>query len=69
MTYSTSSPSGQLVSGDPMHYLRKASRSGSPARSARCWARCSPCWPPWFPYVLTLAVAMFAISTIITWGY
>ncbi|WP_372495466.1 alanine/glycine:cation symporter family protein [Saccharopolyspora soli] len=24
---------------------------------------------PWFPYVLTLAVAMFAISTIITWGY
>ncbi|MCX2728646.1 alanine/glycine:cation symporter family protein [Saccharopolyspora sp. NFXS83] len=24
---------------------------------------------PWFPYVLTLAVALFAISTIITWGY
>lgn len=24
---------------------------------------------PWFPYVLTFAVAMFAISTMITWGY
>ncbi|MCF6525598.1 sodium:alanine symporter family protein [Streptomyces sp. JJ36] len=24
---------------------------------------------PWFPYVLTLAVLLFAISTIITWGY
>jgi alanine or glycine:cation symporter, AGCS family len=24
---------------------------------------------PWFPYVLTLAVALFALSTIITWGY
>jgi AGCS family alanine or glycine:cation symporter len=24
---------------------------------------------PWFPYVLTLAVALFAISTIITWSY
>ena len=24
---------------------------------------------PWFPYVLALAVALFAISTIITWGY
>ncbi|OZM71317.1 D-alanine glycine permease [Amycolatopsis antarctica] len=24
---------------------------------------------PWFPYVLTIAVALFAISTIITWGY
>ncbi|MEY8040702.1 alanine/glycine:cation symporter family protein [Saccharopolyspora cebuensis] len=24
---------------------------------------------PWFPYVLTVAVALFAISTIITWGY
>jgi AGCS family alanine or glycine:cation symporter len=24
---------------------------------------------PWFPYILALAVAMFAISTIITWGY
>jgi AGCS family alanine or glycine:cation symporter len=24
---------------------------------------------PWFPYVLTVAVALFAVSTIITWGY
>ena len=24
---------------------------------------------PWFPYVLAFAVAMFAISTILTWGY
>jgi alanine or glycine:cation symporter, AGCS family len=24
---------------------------------------------PWFPYVLTLSVAPFAISTMITWGY
>ncbi|WP_219416097.1 alanine/glycine:cation symporter family protein [Pseudonocardia nigra] len=24
---------------------------------------------PWFPYVLALAVTLFAISTIITWGY
>lgn len=24
---------------------------------------------PWFPIVLTLAVALFAISTMITWGY
>jgi len=24
---------------------------------------------PWFPYVLTLAVLLFAFSTIITWGY
>lgn len=24
---------------------------------------------PWFPYVLTLAVALFALSTMITWGY
>lgn len=24
---------------------------------------------PWFPYVLTLAVALFALSTLITWGY
>lgn len=24
---------------------------------------------PWFPYVLTVAVALFAFSTIITWGY
>jgi alanine or glycine:cation symporter, AGCS family len=24
---------------------------------------------PWFPYVLTVAVVLFAISTIITWGY
>ena len=24
---------------------------------------------PWFPYVLTVAVALFAISTMITWGY
>ncbi|RZQ64576.1 alanine/glycine:cation symporter family protein [Amycolatopsis suaedae] len=24
---------------------------------------------PWFPYVLTVAVVLFAVSTIITWGY
>ncbi|WP_253864375.1 alanine/glycine:cation symporter family protein [Prauserella halophila] len=24
---------------------------------------------PWFPYVLTVAVVLFAISTMITWGY
>ncbi|MDU0290937.1 alanine/glycine:cation symporter family protein [Saccharothrix longispora] len=24
---------------------------------------------PWFPYVLTLAVVLFAVSTIITWSY
>ncbi|MBK1784733.1 alanine/glycine:cation symporter family protein [Prauserella cavernicola] len=24
---------------------------------------------PWFPYVLTLAVVLFALSTLITWGY
>src|SRR5690606_39394215 len=24
---------------------------------------------PWFPYVLTLAVALFAVSTMITWCY
>ncbi|MGB6183270.1 MAG: alanine/glycine:cation symporter family protein [Rhodococcus sp. (in: high G+C Gram-positive bacteria)] len=24
---------------------------------------------PWFPYVLTLAVALFALSTVITWAY
>ncbi|NMI00308.1 alanine/glycine:cation symporter family protein [Pseudonocardia acidicola] len=24
---------------------------------------------PWFPYVLAVAVALFAVSTIITWGY
>ncbi|MCM1973906.1 MULTISPECIES: alanine/glycine:cation symporter family protein [Streptomyces] len=24
---------------------------------------------PWFPYVLTLAVMLFAISTVLTWGY
>ncbi|MFC7344649.1 alanine/glycine:cation symporter family protein [Saccharopolyspora griseoalba] len=24
---------------------------------------------PWFPYVLTVAVVLFAISTLITWGY
>lgn len=24
---------------------------------------------PWFPYVLTVAVALFALSTLITWGY
>ncbi|MGW0734153.1 alanine/glycine:cation symporter family protein [Streptomyces sp. NPDC002851] len=24
---------------------------------------------PWFPYVLTLAVLLFAFSTILTWGY
>ncbi|QUH02032.1 alanine:cation symporter family protein [Saccharopolyspora erythraea] len=24
---------------------------------------------PWFPYVLTIAVVLFAVSTIITWGY
>ncbi|MFF5985669.1 alanine/glycine:cation symporter family protein [Prauserella flavalba] len=24
---------------------------------------------PWFPYVLTIAVVLFALSTIITWGY
>ena len=24
---------------------------------------------PWFPYVLTLAVALFALSTLITWAY
>ncbi|GLZ45192.1 alanine glycine permease [Actinomycetospora sp. NBRC 106375] len=24
---------------------------------------------PWFPYVLTLAVALFAVSTMLTWGY
>ncbi|GAB3287531.1 alanine/glycine:cation symporter family protein [Parasphingorhabdus pacifica] len=24
---------------------------------------------PWFPYVLTFAVALFAVSTILTWGY
>ncbi|HXV93861.1 MAG TPA: alanine/glycine:cation symporter family protein [Pseudonocardia sp.] len=24
---------------------------------------------PWFPYVLTLAIALFAISTLITWAY
>jgi AGCS family alanine or glycine:cation symporter len=24
---------------------------------------------PWFPYVLTVAVALFALSTIITWAY
>ncbi|EHR63849.1 alanine/glycine:cation symporter family protein [Saccharomonospora cyanea] len=24
---------------------------------------------PWFPYILTIAVALFAISTMITWGY
>jgi alanine or glycine:cation symporter, AGCS family len=24
---------------------------------------------PWFPYVLTVAVALFALSTMITWAY
>ncbi|MEU3898760.1 alanine/glycine:cation symporter family protein [Streptomyces sp. NPDC045251] len=24
---------------------------------------------PWFPYILTLAVLLFAISTVLTWGY
>ncbi|HWM01238.1 MAG TPA: alanine:cation symporter family protein, partial [Actinophytocola sp.] len=24
---------------------------------------------PWFPYVLTLAIALFAVSTMLTWGY
>ncbi|MFC4005446.1 alanine/glycine:cation symporter family protein [Prauserella oleivorans] len=24
---------------------------------------------PWFPYILTVAVALFALSTTITWGY
>ncbi|WP_338888880.1 alanine:cation symporter family protein [Rhodococcus sovatensis] len=24
---------------------------------------------PWFPYVLTVAVALFALSTAITWAY
>ncbi|MET9953831.1 alanine/glycine:cation symporter family protein [Streptomyces sp. NPDC006339] len=24
---------------------------------------------PWFPYILTLAVMLFAISTVLTWGY
>ncbi|MEU6645990.1 alanine/glycine:cation symporter family protein [Saccharomonospora sp. NPDC046836] len=24
---------------------------------------------PWFPYVLTVAVVLFALSTLITWGY
>ncbi|MFE0703110.1 alanine/glycine:cation symporter family protein [Streptomyces sp. NPDC058872] len=24
---------------------------------------------PWFPYVLTIAVMLFAISTVLTWGY
>ena len=24
---------------------------------------------PWFPYVLTVAVVLFAVSTMITWGY
>jgi AGCS family alanine or glycine:cation symporter len=24
---------------------------------------------PWFPYVLTVAVALFAVSTMLTWGY
>ncbi|MBT2493241.1 alanine:cation symporter family protein [Streptomyces sp. ISL-96] len=24
---------------------------------------------PWFPYVLTVAVMLFAISTVLTWGY
>ncbi|AJP04365.1 D-alanine glycine permease [Streptomyces cyaneogriseus subsp. noncyanogenus] len=24
---------------------------------------------PWFPYILTIAVLLFAISTVLTWGY
>ncbi|NML51583.1 alanine:cation symporter family protein [Streptomyces sp. R302] len=24
---------------------------------------------PWFPYILTIAVILFAISTVLTWGY
>ncbi|MFF1510919.1 alanine/glycine:cation symporter family protein [Streptomyces sp. NPDC058326] len=24
---------------------------------------------PWFPYILTIAVMLFAISTVLTWGY
>ncbi|PWV82010.1 alanine or glycine:cation symporter, AGCS family [Prauserella marina] len=24
---------------------------------------------PWFPYILTIAVVLFALSTLITWGY
>ncbi len=24
---------------------------------------------PWFPYILTVAVMLFAISTVLTWGY
>src|SRR5690606_241375 len=24
---------------------------------------------PWFPYILTIAVVLFAVSTMITWGY
>ncbi|HZF91114.1 alanine:cation symporter family protein, partial [Streptomyces sp.] len=24
---------------------------------------------PWFPYILTVAVLLFAISTVLTWGY
>lgn len=24
---------------------------------------------PWFPYVLTVAIALFALSTLITWAY
>ncbi len=24
---------------------------------------------PWFPYILTVAVLLFAVSTVLTWGY
>lgn len=24
---------------------------------------------PWYPYILTIAVMLFAISTVLTWGY
>ncbi|MFB7629455.1 alanine:cation symporter family protein [Streptomyces sp. NPDC056149] len=42
----------------------RPTRSGHPRSHHAC-----PRSLPWFPYLLTIAVLLFAFSTIITWGY
>ncbi|GAA3986917.1 alanine/glycine:cation symporter family protein [Actinomadura viridis] len=61
-----------IVIASPASYeaARKASEAGQPpSDGVSLTSDAFESVVSWFPYVLTLAVLLFAISTVITWGY
>jgi AGCS family alanine or glycine:cation symporter len=60
-----------IIAGTPFWREAQATAfaGGDPADGVLVTSNAFETVLPWFPYVLTLAVALFAISTMITWGY